>query len=104
MILVSVPRARLAWTRRLCNVLAALCLLVPGSFATLRAQTPVAVELVLAVDASASVDERERRLQQQAYVLAFRDPDIQNAIAALRPGGLAVTYLEWSSRFVQEQV
>ena len=68
-----------------------------------RAQTPVAIELVLAVDASTSVDEQERLLQQQAYVRAFRDPDIHKAIEALGFGGLAVTYLEWSSRFFQVQ-
>ena len=95
-------RPRLAWAKCARNVF--LVALLTGPAAPALAQTPVEIELVLAVDASASVDERERLLQQQAYVKAFRDPDIQNAIAALGPGGLAVTYLEWSSLFVQEQV
>ena len=64
----------------------------------------VALELVLAVDASSSVDAREFDLQVSGYVNAFRDPDIHAAIAAQGSGGIAVTYVEWSSRFEQVQV
>ncbi len=67
-------------------------------------ETKVALELVLAVDASSSVDEREFDLQVSGHVNAFRDPDIHAAIAAQGPGGIAVTYVEWSSRFEQIQV
>ena len=83
-------------------LIATVLLAVFSGFAD--AQTRVAVELVLAVDASTSVDEKERQLQQRAYVAAFRDKDIHEAIVALGQGGLAVTYLEWSSLFVQEQI
>ncbi|MEM8686574.1 MAG: DUF1194 domain-containing protein [Pseudomonadota bacterium] len=64
----------------------------------------VALELVLAVDVSSSVDRREFDLQVSGYVNAFRDPDIHDAIAAQGPDGIAVTYVEWSSRFEQVQV
>ncbi len=105
MLLFPDPGQKLARTRVCGNLYVSLCLavLTLSGLPEARAQTPVAIELVLAVDASASVDEQERLLQQQAYVRAFRDPGIHKAIEALAPGGLAVTYLEWSSRFFQVQ-
>ncbi len=67
-------------------------------------ETKIALELVLAVDSSSSVDAREFELQVTGHVNAFRDPDVIAAISAQRPGGIAVTYVEWSSRFEQIQV
>lgn len=67
------------------------------------AATPVALELVLAVDASSSVDDEEYALQVSGYVRAFRDADIIAAIEALQPAGVAVTYVEWSDRWQQVQ-
>jgi hypothetical protein len=57
---------------------------------------PVALELILLVDVSGSVDANEYNLQKQGYVNAFNDPTIQGNIATLT-GGIAVTYIEWSS-------
>ncbi len=68
-----------------------------------KAEVSVALELVLAVDASSSVDAREYDLQVSGYADAFRDPDIINAINRLKPRGVAITYVEWSSRFRQVQ-
>lgn len=68
-----------------------------------KAEISVALELVLAVDVSSSVDAREYDLQVSGYVDAFRDPDIINAIKRLKPRGVAITYVEWSSRFRQAQ-
>ena len=45
-----------------------------------RADEPVDIELVLAVDVSRSVDAREARLQRQGYINAFRDPEVIRAI------------------------
>ncbi len=58
---------------------------------------PVALELILLVDVSGSVDATEYDLQKQGYVNAFNDADHsgEHRIAAL--GGIAVTYIEWSS-------
>ncbi len=75
-------------------------LLVPAR----ASETKVALELVLAVDASSSVDPAEFELQVSGHVKAFRDPDVIAAIKTQRPGGIAVTYVEWSSRFEQIQV
>lgn len=57
---------------------------------------PVALELALLVDVSGSVDANEYSLQKTGYVNAFNDATIQAAIAGLT-GGIAVTYIEWSS-------
>ncbi|MCH8097452.1 MAG: DUF1194 domain-containing protein, partial [Proteobacteria bacterium] len=57
---------------------------------------PVDVELVLAVDASGSVDGEEYILQRAGYAKAFSHPRV---IAAIRSGvhrAIAVTYVEWT--------
>ena len=59
-------------------------------------ETPVDVELVLAVDVSASIDGGEVNLQRAGYVAALTDA---RAIAAMLSGPLgrvAITYVEWS--------
>jgi len=67
----------------------------PGSVAPKSvAPRPVALELVLAVDASLSVDDGEFALQMQGIASAFRTPDI---IALIGEGdGVAVTLIQWS--------
>lgn len=57
--------------------------------------TPVAVELVLALDASASVDKQEFKLQLEGLAAAFRDPDVQRAVEDLQPLGAAVAVVQW---------
>ncbi|HZT49091.1 MAG TPA: DUF1194 domain-containing protein, partial [Hyphomicrobiaceae bacterium] len=42
-----------------------------------QAQTPVDLELVIAVDVSLSMDLDEQRLQRDGYVSAFRDAEVQ---------------------------
>ncbi len=55
---------------------------------------PVAIELVLAVDASGSVDAAEFDLQTRGLANAFRDPDV---VAAIRGAGVvAVALVQWS--------
>jgi hypothetical protein len=60
------------------------------------AQTPVDVELVIAVDVSLSMDLEEQRLQRDGYVAAFRDAELHKAIAAGIHGRIAVVYMEWA--------
>lgn len=75
-------------------------LLAPGA----AAQTPVDVELVIAVDVSLSMDLDEQRVQREGYVAAFRDPEIHKAIAAGPHGRIAVTYMEWAGPISQNVV
>lgn len=60
-------------------------------------QTSVDLELVLAVDVSHSMDEEEQKIQRQGYILAFRNPEILEAIRTGIYGKIAVIYLEWSN-------
>lgn len=57
----------------------------------------VDVELVLAVDVSASMDVEEARFQRQAYIEAIRHSEFIRAISYLPRQRIAVTYVEWSS-------
>jgi hypothetical protein len=60
------------------------------------AASEVDLQLVLAVDASGSVDDGEYRLQLDGLAAAFRDPAVQAAIAAGPLGRIAATLVVWS--------
>ena len=55
----------------------------------------MAVELVLALDSSASMDKREFELQIKGLALAFRDPGVLQALANLAPEGVAIAVTQW---------
>jgi hypothetical protein len=59
--------------------------------------TPVAIELVLALDSSASVDRQEFQLQLDGLALAFRDPEVLEAVENLRPLGAAIAVAQWGA-------
>lgn len=61
---------------------------------------PVDLELVLAVDNSLSVNQREYDLQMRGIAEAFRDIGVINAI--LSHDGVAVTVVLWSNHKQQE--
>ena len=65
------------------------------------AQTPVSLELVLAVDASSSVNVAEHRLQMQGIASAFRSPEVMQLIEG--SNGVAVILFQWASRANTEQ-
>ena len=75
--------------------MASLLLLSLGARAWAEGEV-VNLELVLAVDASASVNAGEYDLQMQGLELAFRDPRVQQAVAGLGPNGIAVTLVVWA--------
>ncbi|TIL55795.1 MAG: DUF1194 domain-containing protein, partial [Mesorhizobium sp.] len=56
----------------------------------------VDVELVLAVDISHSMDEKEFALQRAGYVKALRHPDFINAVRSGVTGRVALAYFEWA--------
>ena len=56
----------------------------------------VELELVLAVDTSASVDKTEFALQMKGLAEAFRNPAVLKVLNATGHGGIAVTLLQWS--------
>ncbi len=60
---------------------------------TAHAQTPVSIELVLAVDTSLSVNNHEYDLQMRGIAHAFRSKDIVDLIGLY--DGVAVTLIQW---------
>lgn len=77
------------------SVLAALAMPV-------RAETPVALELVLLADATGSIDEAEIRFQREGYAEAITSVDVLDAISFTGP--IAVTYVEWADALSQDVV
>ena len=65
---------------------------------------PVDVELVLAVDASGSVDEEEYVLQRAGYAKAFSHPRVIDAIRSGVHRAIAVTYVEWTGPGLYEVI
>ncbi|HUR43340.1 MAG TPA: DUF1194 domain-containing protein, partial [Aestuariivirga sp.] len=76
-------------------VAATALMLMTGSPA--EAETPVMLELVLALDSSASVDRTEFRLQLDGLAAAFSDPGVLRQVEALKPFGAAVAVVEWGA-------
>lgn len=60
-------------------------------------ERPVDLELVLAVDASGSIDEEEARLQRAGWAEAITNPKVLGAIRSGGHGAIAVMYLEWAA-------
>ncbi|MEM7215077.1 MAG: DUF1194 domain-containing protein [Pseudomonadota bacterium] len=58
--------------------------------------------LVLAMDASSSVDDREYKLQMSGVASALLDPEVQEAITSL--GGIYLAAFEWNGRFNQKVI
>jgi Protein of unknown function (DUF1194) len=68
-----------------------------------RAEEPVDLALVLAVDSSGSVNPYEFDLQMRGLAEAFRSPGVLNAIRSAAPNGIAVNLMQWSSTDEQGQ-
>jgi hypothetical protein len=64
--------------------------------APVRNETAVDLNLVLAVDASGSVDNSRFALQNQGYAAAFRNPRVLAAIRAGGQGAIAVSMVQWT--------
>ncbi|MGE5537418.1 MAG: DUF1194 domain-containing protein [Gemmatimonas sp.] len=64
----------------------------------------VDLELVLAVDASLSIDAEEAQLQRQGYYQALTDPKVIQAIRSGVNQRIAVFYFEWASEFYQRVI
>lgn len=60
-----------------------------------RAETPVDVALVLAVDASGSISQAEFQLQKQGIAEAVTSPRVLQAIQGGQIRRIAIAYVEW---------
>ncbi len=92
----------MSFTRRLAAILVAITAALAAPAAA--DDTPVDLELVLAVDVSGSMDEGERALQRGGYVEAFLHPEVIAAIGSGVYGRIAVTYVEWAGPRAQAVV
>jgi hypothetical protein len=78
-----------------------------GSLASLaaalpaRADTPVDLQLVLAVDVSRSIDEVEAELQRRGYTEALTNPSVVEAILSGEHKRIALCYTEWAGTHYQ---
>jgi hypothetical protein len=68
------------------------------------AETAVDLQLVLAVDASGSVNATRFDLQRHGYAAAFRHPRVLRAIRSTPTQAIAVTMVQWTGPSLQVQV
>src|ERR1700724_3386772 len=68
------------------------------------AQAAVALQLVLGVDASGSVDQVRFELQKRGYVAAFRHSRVLQAIRSGPNRSIAATMVQWTGPTLQVQV
>lgn len=100
----------LAYLRRFCPlaslrriylpVSAAVLIVGTSMFAPARSQEQMDLHLVLAFDASASVNDVEFDIQRTGTVRALRHPSVQTAIEQAE-GGVALSIVQWSSISLQ---
>jgi len=95
------PRPGLTSMRLLRSVvLTLICLAFPAA-AQRGSGEPVDLALVLAVDASGSVDQIRFELQKQGYVAAFRHPRVIGAITSGPTQSIAVIMMQWTGPALQ---
>ena len=63
---------------------------------SVRAETPVDLHLVLAVDVSRSIDEVEAELQRRGYIEALTNDRVIDAILSGEHRRIALCYTEWA--------
>lgn len=85
-------------------LLAALACLCASAVRAQDGGIAVDLELVIAVDVSASMDPGEFLLQRSGYASAIVHPDFLRAIGSGFHRRIAVTYVEWSSRRLQKTI
>lgn len=85
------------------SAFAAVALTIALSSGPVWSQTSVDLELVLAIDASASVDPAEFSLQVGGIASAIRDVEVQQAIAAGPIGRIAVAVIIWADATMRKQ-
>jgi hypothetical protein len=71
---------------------------------SVRAETPVDLQLVLAVDVSRSIDEVEAELQRRGYIDALTNDRVIDAILSGEHKRIALCYTEWAGSHYQAVV
>lgn len=65
-------------------------------------ETPVDVQLVLAVDVSYSMDPDEQQLQREGYIAAITSPEFLQALWQGMHARISMTYFEWAGMHHRE--
>jgi Protein of unknown function (DUF1194) len=91
----------MAWRRRAAELAIVVAVSTGGGAS---AQTAADLQLVLAVDASGSVNQYRFDLQKQGYAEAFRNPRVVKSIRSGIAGAIAVTMVQWTGPDLQIQV
>ena len=91
------------WTAAHRAISLALLIVLAAATAAV-AQTAVDLQLVLAVDASGSVDQMRFELQKRGYVAAFRHPRVLQAVRSGPNRAIGVTMVQWTGPALQVQV
>ena len=86
-------------TRRFLTVFVLAC--CSAAPASAQSQQAVDLALVLAVDASGSVDQIRFEMQKQGYVAAFRHPRVIGAIQSGPAQSIAVIMVQWTGPALQ---
>jgi hypothetical protein len=98
-------RARLKpWWQSGIHRFIAILLMVGSAAPAAAADNVVDLQLVLAIDATSSVNEQRFQLQKQGYAAAFRNPQVIKAIMSGGEQSIAVTMFQWNGPFTQVQV
>src|SRR6202165_1964150 len=82
----------------------AIMLLALGVGGPANAQVAVDLHLMLAVDASGSVDFTRFELQRRGYVAAFRSPQVLQAIRGGENQSIAVAMFQWTGPLLQAEI
>jgi hypothetical protein len=90
-------------TRTICHIVA-LVLTLSGWNWDVQAKELADLLLVLAADASRSVDVDKFKLQREGYAAALSDPRVINVITSGLHGRIAVCFVEWSGADSQRLV
>src|SRR5579863_2848796 len=89
---------------RLPSIAFILLLVGHAAGAQAPAQNAVDLQLVLAVDASGSVNQARFELQKRGYASAFRNPRVVQAITAGARHAIAVAMVQWTGPMLHVQV
>lgn len=89
-------RLLVRWPLRIAIVLAGVAAWLYFTAPAPAQTVAVDVELVLAVDVSASIDRSEIDLQRAGYLSAFSQPAVIDAMLSGPLGRIAITFIEWS--------
>ena len=90
--------------KALCGFLVLAALSASSSARSQSNETAVDVELVLAVDASRSMESFEQKIQRDGYIAALRQKEVINAIREGVHGRVAITYVEWAGSTMQRVI